>query len=612
MPEGKPTFWTAGENGRRRIEDYGIIGDSETAALVSRTGSIDWLCWPRFDSEACMAALLGNENNGFWRIAPKGEIRQTSRRYRGDTLILETLFETDEGKVLLVDLMPLRGHNSDIVRVLIGVEGRVTIRSVLDLRFQYGKLRPLIRRVEDQEVSAIAGPHGIVLRSDRELQVEESAIIGECTVAKGEQANFVLTYYLSHREVPDPVDVDEAIEETEGFWEGWAACCTYEGTYRDQVVRSLVTLKALTYHPTGGTVAAATASLPEAMGGERNWDYRYCWLRDAAFMLLAFVHAGYPDEAAAWRDWLIRAGAGEPGDARPLYTLDGSQGILEWTAPWLSGFNGSRPVRFGNAAHDQLQLDIFGEVVDAFHLARRHGLEGHEESWELQRKLLQALEKRWREPDAGIWEIRSAPQNFVHSKALAWAAFDRGIRSFQDRDEDGEVERWTSIRDEIREEVLAKGFDGEKNSFVRSYESRELDASTLLLPIIGFIDAKDPRAVGTTEAIEKDLVKDGLVLRYDTRKSADGLPPGEGAFLASSFWLVDNYHLQGRTEEAHALFERLLGLANDLGLLSEQYDAAEGIMLGNFPQALSHLALVNCALNLSDGKGPAEERLSLD
>lgn len=612
MAEGKPSFWTSGrDDGQRRIEDYGLIGDSETAALVSRTGSIDWLCWPRFDSEACLAALLGDERNGFWRIAPCGEIRKTSRSYRGDTLILETLFETDEGKVLLVDLMPLRGHNSDIVRMLIGQEGRVPIRSVLDLRFEYGKLRPLIRRVEDQEISAIAGPHGIVLRSDRKLEVEDGAITDECIVSEGERAHFVLTYFPSHQDMPDPVDVDAALEETESFWEEWTDCCTYEGPYRDQVVRSLVTLKALTYRPTGGTVAAATASLPEAMGGERNWDYRYCWLRDAAFMLLAFIHAGYPKEAAAWRDWLIRAGAGEPGDAKPLYALDGNQGILEWTAPWLGGFNGSCPVRFGNAAHDQLQLDIFGEVIDAFYLARRHGLEGHEEVWELQRKLLEALEKRWREPDAGIWEIRSDPQNFVHSKAMAWAAFDRGVRSFKDRGEDGVVERWARLRDEIREDVLAKGFDAEKNSFVRSYEARELDASILLLPIIGFIDAKDPRAVGTTKAIEEELMKDGLVLRYDTRRSPDGLPPGEGAFLACSFWLVDNYHLQGRSEDAHALFKKLLGLANDLGLLSEQYGHAEGMMLGNFPQALSHLALVNSAYNLSKGRGPAEERLSL-
>lgn len=609
MAEDKSTFWTGGD-GRRHIEDYGLIGDSETAALVSRTGSIDWLCWPRFDSEACLATLLGDESNGFWRIAPCGEIRETRRRYRGDTLILETLFETDEGKVLLIDLMPLRGRNSDIVRVLVGREGRVPIRSVLDLRFEYGKLRPLIRRVEDGEISAIAGPHGIVLRSDRDLSVEETAIVGECTVEEGDRVNFVLTYFPSHTDVPEPVDVAAAVKETQTFWQDWAGQCTYKGPYRDAVVRSLVTLKALTYRPTGGTVAAATASLPESMGGERNWDYRYCWLRDAAFMLLAFVHGGYREEAAAWRDWLIRAGAGEPGDAKPLYALDGDQGILERPAPWLKGFNGSQPVRFGNAAHDQLQLDVFGEVIDSLHLARGRGLEADGYEWDLQRKLLEALERCWKEPDAGIWEVRSNPQNFVHSKVLAWAAFDRGVRSFKGHCEDGVLERWSRVRDEIRDQVLARGFDRKRNSFVRSYESRELDASTLLLPIVGFVDANDPRAIGTTRAIETELMKDGLVQRYDTRRSPDGLPPGEGSFLACSFWLVDNYHLQGRRDDAHALFERLLGLANDLGLLSEQYNAAKGFMLGNFPQALSHLALVNSAYNLSEAKGPAEERLS--
>ena len=471
MAEDKPNS-RPDRGSDRMIEDYAMIGDCETAALVSRAGSIDWLCWPRFDSEACLASLIGDADNGYWRIAPAGKITATSRRYRGDTLILETSFETDEGEVLLVDLMPVRGHASDIVRILVGKKGRVPVRSVLDLRFEYGKLRPLIRPVEDGEASAVAGPHGVVLRSDRSLRVEDSAIVCDCVIGEGDRAEFTLTYFPSHEDLPEPVGVEAALEETERFWSDWAARCTYQGPYRDQVVRSLVTLKALTYRPTGGTVAAPTTSLPEAMGGPRNWDYRYCWLRDAAFMLLAFVHGGYADEAAAWRDWLIRAVAGEPGEARPLYALDGDQGIREYCVEWLAGFNGSTPVRIGNGAHKQLQIDVFGEVIDAFHLARGHGLDGQEESWTLQRKVLERLELVWREPDSGIWEVSSDPRHFVHSKALAWAAFDRGVRGFKDGEDQAAVERWARARDEIREEIFARGFDEEQNSFVRSYESR--------------------------------------------------------------------------------------------------------------------------------------------
>lgn len=602
-------MWEAVErDGERRIEDYGLIGDSETAALVSRNGSIDWLSWPRFDSEACMAALLGDGGNGYWRIAPTAEVKKSSWRYRGDTLILESLFETGEGSVLLIDLMPLRGKASDIVRIVEGRGGCVTMRSVLDLRFEYGQLRPLIRRVEDEEVSALAGPHAVVLRSDHHLVAEDGAISCEFDIEEGEQASFVLTYFASHLDAPDPVDARKALRETEAYWEDWAGKCNYEGPYRDAVVRSMVTLKALTYRPTGGTVAAATASLPEAPGGERNWDYRYCWLRDAAFMLLAFVHAGYPEEGAAWRNWLLRALAGEPGDVRPLYAVDGDRGIFELEAPWLAGFNGAQPVRFGNAAHDQLQLDVFGEVLDSFHIARKHGLDHLEESWELQRRLLTALETKWREPDAGFWEVRSNPQHFVHSKALAWAAFDRGVRSFDGRGEDECIGRWSRLRDEIKAEVMAKGFDTEKNSFVRAYGSDALDASALILPLIGFIHPCDPKAVGTVAAIERELMPDGLVRRYDVD---DGLGGREGAFIACSFWLVDNYHLQGRADEARALFEKLIGLANDLGLLSEEYDERAKRQLGNVPQALTHVALVNSAYNLSEAQGPAEDRLSL-
>lgn len=606
-------FWAAGERGReRRIEDYGLIGDSETAALVSRTGSIDWLCWPRFDSEACLAALLGDGSNGFWRIAPAGEVTRTSRRYRGDTLILETTFETDGGCVRLIDLMPLRGDASDLVRIVEGVSGCVAMRSVLDLRFEYGQLRPLLRRVGDCEVSALAGPHAVVLRGVGPLEIDGSAVACDFEIGQGEQASFVLTHFPSHCEEPEPVDCAEALRATERFWSDWADKCDYEGPYRDVVVRSLVTLKALTYRPTGGIAAAATTSLPETPGGQRNWDYRYCWIRDAALVLLALVHAGYKEEGAAWRDWLLRALAGEPGDIRPLYRIDGDRGILEVEADWLSGFNGAQPVRIGNAAHLQLQLDLFGEVLDAFHLAREHGLDHDHESRELQRRLLLALEDQWRQPDAGFWEVRSEPQHFVHSKAMAWAAFDRGVRSFTEwGGEEEAVERWAKLRDEVRAEVMEKGFSREKNSFTRAYGSEDLDANTLLLPLIGFVHPCDPEAIGTVAAIERELMRDGLVERYDPSVAEDGLPGCEGAFLACSFWLADNYHLQGRTDEARALFEKLVGLANDLGLLSEEYGPKEGRMLGNFPQALSHVALVNCAYNLSRAQGPAEDRLSL-
>ena len=601
-------FWGLGGE-PRRIEDYGLIGDSETAALVSRTGSIDWLCWPRFDSEAGLCALLGTEENGFWRIAPTGEVERQSWRYRDDTLIIDNELETADGRVRLTELMPMRGASSDLIRIVEGLEGEVQVRSVLDLRFEYGRLRPLVRRIESHRVSALAGPHAVVLRSDHDLEVEDHAICCEFSIAKGERACFVLTYFPSHHDAPDAVDPEEAIKETECFWRDWAGRCTYEGDHRDAVVRSMVTLKALTYRPTGGTVAAPTSSLPEAPGGERNWDYRYCWLRDAAFMLLSFVHAGYLSEAEAWRDWLLRAVAG--GSVRPLFGLDGDQGILEYEAPWLCGFNGARPVRFGNGAHDQVQLDVFGEVIDAFALARKHGVRDHDESWLLQKRLLTSLEDSWNEPDAGFWESRDDPQHYVHSKVLAWAAFDRGARHFGEQADEEAIARWSGLRDRIRQEILDKGFDEERGSFVRAYGSKALDASLLILPLIGFVHPKDPKAVGTVEAIQRELMPDGLVLRYDTDEVDDGLPGREGAFLACSFWLVDNLHLQGRTEEARALFGKLLGLRNDLGLLSEEYLMREQRMLGNFPQALSHVGLVNSALNLSEANGPAEDRLSM-
>jgi GH15 family glucan-1,4-alpha-glucosidase len=613
MGSSDSNFWACGRdgNGRRRIEDYALIGDSETAALVSRTGSIDWLCWPRFDSEASLCALLGDGSNGYWRIAPVGEVKQTRRRYRGDTLILEQLVETKSGSILLTDLMPLRGQQSDLVRIVEGKSGCVDIRSVLDLRFEYGRLRPLLRRVQEHEISALAGPHAVVLRCDHRLDADRDSICCDFTLREGERASFVLTYFPSHCDVPEPVDPAKALQETEKYWSDWASKCNYQGPYRAPVLRSIVTLKALTFRPTGGTVAAATSSLPETPGGQRNWDYRYCWLRDAAFMLLAFMHSGYPEEARAWRDWLLRAVAGEPDNVRPLYAVDGDRGLFEIEADWLDGFNGATPVRFGNGAHDQLQLDVFGEVIDSFHLARRHGLDPEEESWELQRRMLCALEERWREPDSGFWEVRSEPQHFVHSKALAWAALDRAVRTFGDHTEKTCIERWAKCRDEIRREVMDKGVDRQRNCFVRAYGSSDLDAAALMLPLIGFVKPCDPIAVGTVEAIERELMCDGLVRRYDPEVADDGLPGSEGVFLACSFWLVDNYHLQGRSDDAHALFERLVGLANDVGLLSEEYSTKQDRLLGNFPQALSHVALVNSAYNLSEAQGPAEDRLSL-
>ncbi|MDP8994906.1 MAG: glycoside hydrolase family 15 protein [Pseudomonadota bacterium] len=602
-----PAFWATPAGERRRIEDYGMIGDCETAALVSRAGSIDWLCLPHFDSNACLAALLGDAENGYWRIAPAEGGEAASRRYFGETMILESLFETETGRVRLIDLMPLRAHASDLVRIVCCDAGHVEMRSVLDLRFQYGRVRPLVRRLGEREVAALAGPHAAVLRSSRPLEVRHSRLCCDFALEAGERVGFVLTHFESHRDPPRGVDPDEALRESERFWTEWASRCRYEGPHRREVVRSLLTLKALTYRPTGGTVAAATASLPEAPGGERNWDYRYCWLRDAAFMLLSFVHAGYPEEAARWRDWLLRAVAGEPSDVRPLYDVAGATRQFEWVADWLAGFNGSRPVRFGNAAQDQLQLDVFGEVLDAFHLARKHGLEPIDNAWDLKRHLLRQLEGCWRAPDAGIWESRAEQEHFVHSKVMAWVAFDRALKDYSGDAEPEDRRRWRAAREAIREQVLDRGYDRERGSFVRAYGSKQLDASLLLLPVVGFVDPCDRRMVATVEAIERELTSEGLVRRYDTAQAPDGLPPGEGYFLACSFWLADAYHIQGRRERAAEMFERLAGLANDLGLLSEQY-SEEQAMLGNFPQALSHVALVNTAFNLSEITGPAEDR----
>jgi len=587
-----------------RIEDYALIGDCETAALVARDGSIDWLCWPRFDSGACFAALLGGPEHGRWQLAPIEPVLGVSRRYRGDSTILETTFTTAEGEVTVVDFMPLRGEASDLVRIVVGRRGRVAMRSELVVRFDYGSVVPWVTRLDDGTLRAIAGPGMVVLRTDVPTHGEGLTTVGTFTVGEGETRRFSLTYAPSHGPLPPHLDEQASLAATERWWTEWASRCTYRGEWRDAVVRSLVTLKALTYRPTGGIVAAPTTSLPEEIGGPRNWDYRYCWLRDATLTLLALMDAGYVDEAFAWRDWLLRAVAGSPAQLQIMYGIGGERNLLEWEVPWLPGYEGSRPVRVGNAAHEQLQLDVFGEVLDALHHARVQASaigarDGDADGWQLQRALVCHLETIWREPDEGIWEVRGGKQHFTHSKVMAWVAFDRAIKTAERLRLAAPLERWRAVRDEIHAEVCARGFDPALNAFVQAYGSTQLDASLLMLPLVGFLPPDDPRVRGTVEAIERGLVSDGLVLRYDSRATDDGLPPGEGTFLACSFWLADNLTLLGRHDDARRLFEHLLSLRNDVGLLAEEYDTRRGRQVGNFPQALSHLALVGTALNLT-------------
>jgi GH15 family glucan-1,4-alpha-glucosidase len=597
-----------------RIEDYALIGDCETAALVGRDGSIDWLCWPRFDSDACFAALLGAPEHGRWLVAPaEGTVREVARRYRGDTLVLETRFETEGGAVTLVDFMPPRGTASDIVRLVVGERGRVAMRTELVVRFGYGAAVPWVTRAVDRGVTtlvAIAGPDMVVLRTPVALRGRRLATAGSFEVAAGETVPFVLTYKSSHLPPPDAVDPVTALAETEAFWGEWAGRCrATDGEWSDAVTRSLVTLKALTYAPTGGIVAAPTTSLPEQLGGGRNWDYRFCWLRDATLTLLAFMNAGYYDEARAWRDWLLRAVAGAPAQTQIMYGIAGERRLTEWEVPWLPGYEGAKPVRIGNGAHGQLQLDVYGEVMDALHQARRGGLPQNEAAWALQRALLDHLETVWERPDEGIWEVRGLPRHFTYSKVMAWVAFDRAVKDVEDLGLEGPVERWRELRERVRADVCANGYDEGLGSFVQSYGSRELDASLLLLPTVGFLEASDPRFRGTVEAIERTLLVDGFVLRYDTGAADDGLPAGEGAFLACSFWLADAYLLLGREDDARRLFGRLLALRNDVGLLAEEYDSRAGRLVGNFPQAFSHIALVDTAHNLGRGRaGPADQR----
>jgi GH15 family glucan-1,4-alpha-glucosidase len=593
-----------------RIEDYALIGDCRAAALVARDGSIDWLCWPRFDADACFAALLGTSQHGRWRIAPCDEAARVSRRYRANTMILETRFECRDGAVTLIDFMPLGGPHPSVVRLLVGERGEVALSAELILRFGYGAIVPWIERLEDGSLRAVAGPDMVVLRTQVPLIARELTHAGEFTVAAGERVPFVLIYGPSHLPLPAALTVEAALAETEAAWRGVAEKCRSAGPWSHLVVRSVLTLKALTYAPTGGIVAAPTTSLPEALGGTRNWDYRYCWLRDATFTLLALMNAGYYEEAQAWRDWLVRAVAGSPHQAQILYGIAGERRIPELEVPWLPGYEGAAPVRIGNQAHQQLQLDVYGEVLDAFYQARRSGLGRSDSAAAVQIAFLEHLAEVWREPDESIWEVRGGPRQFTYSKLMAWVAFDRAVKSHETfgRGDHPRAVRWRRLREEIHADICRNAFDASLGSFVQSYGGTELDASLLQMPMVGFLPADDPRMAGTISAIERGLIVDGLVMRYRSETAPDGLPPGEGAFLACSFWLVDAYVLQKRWREARTLFERLAGLCNDVGLFSEEYDPKSGRLVGNFPQAFTHVALINSAFNLTRASCPAEQR----
>ena len=591
------------------IEDYALIGDTHTAGLVSRQGSIDWLCLPRFDSPACFAALLGDRSNGRWLLAPAGPVREVRRRYQGDTMVLETEYRTDDGTVRVVDCMPPRQWDPDVARVVEGVRGRVPMRMELTIRFDYGSVVPWVRHI-DGALHAIAGPDSVWLRTPVPVHGENWSTLADFTVTEGQRVPFMLTWHASHRPSPRRIDPVRALGDAEAWWGQWASHIHYAGGWQDAVIRSLLTLKALTYAPTGGIVAAPTTSLPEQLGGVRNWDYRYCWLRDATFTLSALMLAGLADEARAWREWLLRAVAGQPRQMQILYGVGGERRITEQELPWLKGYEESQPVRIGNAAVKQFQLDVYGEVMDTLHLGRHIGLESDEAAWDLQQALLEFLESKWREPDEGIWEIRGPRRHFTHSKVMAWVALDRAIKAVELMGHDGPVDRWRAVRRELHDEVCREGYDTERDTFVQFYGADHLDASLLQIPLVGFLPPDDPRVKGTVAAIQRELTVDGLVHRYppEGSQSVDGLPPGEGTFLACTFWLADNLALMGRREEALAIFERLLTLRNDVGLLAEEFDPSSGRQLGNFPQAFSHVALVNTANYLSEGPTPAWAR----
>jgi GH15 family glucan-1,4-alpha-glucosidase len=590
-----------------RIEDYAIVGDRHTAALVGKDGSIDWLCLPRFDSGACFAALLGTASNGRWKIAPTNDVRSCRRRYHDETLVLETELESDSGTVALIDFMPVRDNEPNLVRIVEGRRGRVAMHLELIIRLDYGSIVPWVERQEDG-VRAIAGPDALRLRSPVEPHGHNFTTVADFTVSRGQRVPFTLTWYPSHKHVPPCVDAEQALADTLSWWRGWSRRCTYDGPWRANVLRSLITLEALIYQPTGGIVAAPTTSLPEKIGGPRNWDYRYCWLRDATFTLLALLEAGYTEEAKAWREWLLRAVAGDPTKTQIMYGLAGERRLTEWEVDWLKGYEKSRPVRIGNAAHGQFQLDVYGEVCDALFQGRKAGLKAVEADWGLEQALVGFVEKAWEQPDDGIWEVRGPRQHFTHSKVMAWVALDRTIKSAEQFGLKGPLRRWKSVRKAIHDRVCRDGFDPEQGSFVQAFGSKLLDASLLMIPLVGFLPASDKRVRGTVAAIEKHLLHDGFVRRYDSSATKDGLPPGEGAFLPCTFWLADNYALLGREDDARQTFERLLGLCNDVGLLAEEYDPLQKRLLGNFPQAFTHVGLVNTALNLYRASGPGEKR----
>ncbi|MBB4360795.1 GH15 family glucan-1,4-alpha-glucosidase [Bradyrhizobium sp. CIR18] len=591
----------------QRIEDYALIGDCETAALVGRNGSIDWLCWPAFDSDACFAAILGTHKNGRWLIAPGEDVTKISRRYLGNTLILETSFETKSGTVALIDFMPPRGKASDIVRLVRGVSGAVKMRMELVIRFGFGTDIPWVRRI-DHSLMAIAGQDMTVLRTPVETRGEDLTTVSDFEVKAGETVPFVLTYGPSHLEPPAPIDPEIALQDTEKFWQDWCGHCTRDGDYQDLVMRSLITLKALTFAPTGGIVAAPTTSLPEKLGGSRNWDYRFCWLRDATFTLLALMNSGYTEEALAWHNWLLRAAAGSPANMQIMYGIWGQRRLLEWEAGWLDGYEGARPVRVGNAAHAQLQLDVYGELIDAFHQSRMAKLKLDDETtWALECAVLNHLAEVWDRPDHGIWERRGQPRHYVFSKVMTWVAFDRGIKSAETFGFKAPLLHWRTLREAIHRDVCNRGFDVEENAFVESYGSKLLDASVLLLPAVGFLPPSDPRIRGTIAAVETCLMRDGFVLRHDPRELPAGQPPLEGAFLACSLWLADAHVLAGDLDKAQILLDRVVGIANDVGLLAEEYDSVARRQTGNFPQALTHIALINTAHNLSAARQESEK-----
>ncbi|QBQ54023.1 glycoside hydrolase family 15 protein [Nitrosococcus wardiae] len=591
----------------KAIKDYALISDCRTAALISQQGSIDWLCLPRFDSEACFAALLGDREHGHWQIYPEGNVRMTRRRYRDGTMILETEYHTASGTVCLTDFMVMEGAVPQLMRLVKGVSGEVVMTVELFIRFDYGDLIPWTQ-IENGRLIAVAGPSTVQLTSSLPLAKPYPKMRQQFVIREGQWHHYCLLWSESHCKPSLPVDPLAALSDTQCWWRDWITRSNYRGPWRGAVERSLLTLRALIYEPTGGMVAAPTTSLPEHPGGVRNWDYRFCWLRDATMTLYALMNAGYRQEAYAWREWLLRAVAGEPEQMQIMYGLAGERRLSETEIPWLPGYAGSRPIRIGNAAYQQKQLDVYGEIMDAFHLARRAGIEPHEAGWKVQKALMDYLESHWDDPDEGIWEVRSARRDFVHSKIMAWVAFDRAIKAVEDFGLDGSLMRWKNTRQKIHEEICSQGFDSGLNAFVQSYGSKELDASLLMIPTLGFLPADDPRVQGTVKAIESQLVRNGFVYRYSSKEGIDGLPQGEGAFLACSFWLADNYILQGQKQRGIELFEKLLAIRNDVGLLSEQYDPEQKALLGNFPQAFSHVSLINTATNLTNQHGPALER----